>query len=353
MAIDVNARHVRAALTAVIVPADERIGALLGEFGAEGAVERIRAGEGPAYLATRLEDALYRSRYLLDDAARNGIRFIVPEDDEWPSALDDLDLCAPIGIWCRGHGNLAELSRQQVAVVGARAATAYGERVASEVASNAAASGVSVISGGAFGIDAAAHRGALAAGGPTVAVMAGGVDIPYPSAHTALLERVCESGAVISEAAPGTSVRKNFFLTRNRIIAALATDTVVVEAALRSGALNTSTWANALGRRVWGVPGPINSAASAGVNRAIADGTMHVMPDVRTVVGAIAPCPSLGDTERAIALVVGSGASTVDMICEWSGLPVTHVLPALTMLEMGGFVARDTEGWRAVRSVGT
>ena len=168
-------------------------------------------------------------------------------------------------------------TKTAVAIVGARAATSYGERIAAEISSTLGEWGIPSISGGAFGIDAAAHRGSLAAGGVTIAVLACGIDIAYPAAHHGLFDRITESGLLISESPPGGLPLKNKFLTRNRIIAALSKEVVVVEAALRSGSLSTANWANALGRKVWGVPGPITSPTSAGVHQGIRNKSMEIM----------------------------------------------------------------------------
>ncbi|WP_062522906.1 DNA-processing protein DprA [Demequina silvatica] len=201
-------------------------------------------------------------------AARTGARILTAEDPGWPAAMDDLAGDAPHALWVRGEADLDAAWRRSVAVVGARAATAYGEHVAAEIAAVAADRGVTVISGGAYGIDVAAHRGALAAGGTTLAVLAGGVDRLYPAGNAALLERVIATGAVISEQPPGFAPHRQRFLSRNRLIAA-ARATIVVEAAHRSGALSTARHAGAMVRTVGAVPGPVTSASSAGCLRLI------------------------------------------------------------------------------------
>ena len=213
----------------------------------------------------------------LERAGGLGIRFVVPGDDEWPVALDDLARAphlherggVPLGLWCRGPLRLAEVVEQAVAVVGSRSATSYGGSVAGEIAGALARESWTVVSGAAFGIDQAAHRGALASRGPTVAVLACGADRAYPSAHRSLIDYIADVGLVVSEAAPGCAPTRIRFLARNRVIAALARGTVVVEAAVRSGALNTASWAAGLGRAVMGVPGPVTSAPSAGVHQLI------------------------------------------------------------------------------------
>ncbi|ONH36562.1 DNA-processing protein DprA [Protofrankia sp. BMG5.30] len=205
-----------------------------------------------------------------------GGRFICPGDPEWPSALTALGRLSegpepeagePFGLWARGDGDLGRLCERAVAVVGSRAATAYGTTIAVDLAAGLADRGWTIVSGAAFGIDAAAHHGALAAAGPTIAVLAGGVDIAYPRAHTELLARIRDNGLVVSEAAPGSPPYRGRFLTRNRIIAGLTRGTVLVEAGHRSGALNTVRHARRLGRVVMAVPGPVTSAASVGCHR--------------------------------------------------------------------------------------
>lgn len=213
-------------------------------------------------------------------AAQIGARPICPGDAEWPAGLDRLDQIdpeastdagAPLVLWARGEADLAGLSARAVAVVGCRAATEYGLHQAQELGYGLAERGWTVVSGAAFGIDAAAHRGALAAEGPTIAVLAGGVDVPYPAAHADLLDEIAAGGLVLSEAPPGSPPYRRRFLTRNRIIAALGVGTVLVEAGLRSGALNTVRHARRLGRTVMAVPGPVTSAMSAGCHRLLRD----------------------------------------------------------------------------------
>ncbi|CAB4339652.1 MAG: DNA-protecting protein DprA [Actinobacteria bacterium] len=279
-----TAKEIRAAISLCAVPGSERIGRSLAEFGEEHTLDLLMRGIGPKKVINDIRQATLRVQQVLDSPH---YRFITPQDLEWPALLRDLDCDQPVGLWCRGQGNLADLSVKQIAIVGARAATSYGERMASAIASNCVQWAGSVISGGAFGIDAAAHRGALSSDGATVAVLASGVDVAYPSAHTGLFDRIVESGLVISEAPPGTKAAKHAFLIRNRLIAALSQATVVVEAALRSGSLSTANWANALGRPVWGVPGPLTSASSAGVHAGIRDGTMCIVADENDVLDSI------------------------------------------------------------------
>jgi DNA processing protein len=209
----------------------------------------------------------------LEAAARVGARVLVPEDPDWPVGLSDLGPRAPLALWARTATPLGPLIRRSVALVGARAATAYGQHVAGDLAGGVTAGGATVVSGGAFGVDLAAHRGALVAGGPTVALLAGGVDRPSPEANRHVLERlVDEGGALLAESPPGTPPTRSRFLQRNRLIAAVTRATVVVEAAWRSGALSTASHAAELLRPVGAVPGPVTSMASAGCHRLLRDG---------------------------------------------------------------------------------
>ena len=353
-----NDRDARGVLTIASEPGDERVGALVVQHGAVEALARIAHGELRGAISDRVtravsNDDLSLAFSRLGDCAG---RFITPEDASWPVQLDDLDLSAPLGLWCRGSGDVHNLATHSIAVVGARAATAYGERVASEVGSLAAESCVAVVSGAAYGIDAAAHRGVLASSGQTIAVLACGVDVAYPSAHQGLLERIAENGLIISEAPPGTKPHKRRFLVRNRIIAALSSSTLVVEAALRSGSLSTANWANALGRPVWGVPGPLSSATSAGVHLGIAQGEMNIVADLPKVLATVKPefagvTQQLSAEELTIVQILAGGTQSthevIHQIQRSSGLPVSasSVLGTLTLLELQGYIAQTTAGW--------
>ncbi|WP_185975676.1 DNA-processing protein DprA [Tessaracoccus rhinocerotis] len=224
-----------------------------------------------------------------------GARFLVPGDDEWPAGLADLGVATatgdgggPLGLWVRGTLDLGEAG-SGVSLVGARAATGYGLHVATEWAADLALADRLVISGLAFGVDAAAHRGALQARRPTLAVMASGVDVPYPVANTTLMNAIVDKGAVVSEVPPGTHPVKASFLARNRLIAALGAGVVIVEAAARSGAKNTVSWANDLGRVVMAVPGPVTSSMSATPNRLIRDTAAVLVSSPAEVLALLGP----------------------------------------------------------------
>jgi DNA processing protein len=279
--------YARAALTYLAEPADRWLNGLISAHGAARTLDAIRSGRLPdpsgdfpipPFTLRTLQRSLERWRVRLDELPTpdavaafraSGIRLICPGDPEWPEQLADLGLDQPYALWLRGTADLRFNCLRSVAVVGSRAATAYGCYVAAEFAASVAARGWAVVSGGAFGVDASAHRGALGADGVTVAVLACGVDVPYPVGHTELFEAVAAQGVIVSEWPPGRTVSRLRFLVRNRVIAALATGTLVVEAGERSGAVNTARHARDLGRRLMAVPGPVTSDQSAGCHRII------------------------------------------------------------------------------------
>jgi DNA processing protein len=207
---------------------------------------------------------------VLRATARFGVQLVTPESDFWPKGMNDLGNAAPFALWVRGNAELLA-SADQIAIVGARAATGYGEHVTMELAAGLSDRGRTIVSGAAYGIDGMAHRATLASHGNTIAYLAGGVDRYYPSGHDALLTRIAEEGAVVSELPVCSPPTKWRLLSRNRLIAASTHATVVVEAGWRSGSLNTAGHAHQLGRPVGAVPGPVTSAASAGCHRIIRD----------------------------------------------------------------------------------
>ena len=309
-------RLARVALNALAEPGDPRLARLAAAMGALEVHDRLLHDVDLAGLrsetAARLAD-LHPER-ILESAERQGIRFVVPGDAEWPEPLADLDHVEPLnrlagtalGLWVKGPADLARACAASVAVVGSRSATTYGAQVGGRPRRACAASpGLAVVSGAAFGIDQAAHRGALGGGGSTIAVLACGVDRAYPSAHRSLLEHIAADGAVVSELRPGCSPTRVRFLSRNRLIAALTRGTVVVEAAVRSGALNTASWAQRLNRVLMGVPGPVTSAPSEGVHELVRSGAAvlvtrgeHVLEAV-SVAGSQPRRDAPGSRERA------------------------------------------------------
>lgn len=350
--------------------------ALVESAGPVEAAERIRRAEVSPELA-RLTEA----RRELDCAAqdlehldRRGGRLITPDDDEWPwlsfaafgaaPVRDKPQGRPPLALWAIGPHCIDEIAERSAAIVGTRASSAYGEHVAAELAAGLVERDVAVISGGAYGIDGAAHRATLAAEGITVAVLAGGVDVLYPAGHSALLHRVTQEGLLISEYPPGVRPARHRFLTRNRLVAALSSATVVVEAGLRSGAASTAAWARALGRMVCAVPGPVTSMASAGCHQLIRSGAELVTrsDEIVELVGRAGefadeqprrsdPLDGLSETElKVFEALPGRGARTPDQIAVSAGLPIAGVLGPLAMLEIAGLIERQEGRWRLARS---
>ncbi|PJI94429.1 DNA-processing protein DprA [Luteimicrobium subarcticum] len=298
----------------------------------------------------------------LEATRRLGARFVVPADADWPGGLDDLGDATPRGLWLRGDPAAVHGLSRSVALVGARACTDYGSHVAADLAHGAASQGVVVVSGGAYGIDAAAHRGALAAGAPTVAFLAGGVDRLYPAGNADLLRAVLTDGLVIGELPPGGVPTRVRFLQRNRLIAAASSGTVVVEAAWRSGALSTAAHAQSLLRPVGAVPGPVTSMASGGCHRLLRDGGAVCVTDADEVVelvgrvgGDLAPWPAGAARETDALDAVGRRlfdalplrrAATVTVVARDAGLALDETLGGLGLLEVAGFAERSGDGWR-------
>ena len=273
----------RLALSAAFEPGNEPLGQSIAEHGVNEVVARLTAtarslpGSDRGVARWNSRDWLALARAEVKAATSTGTRFIWPGQPEWPTQLADLEERQPLILRVRGAGDLRRIAIRSVAIVGARAATRYGVWVAHEFSAALAAQGWNVVSGGAFGIDAAAHNGALVGGARTILVSAAGADISAPAAHDQLFQRCVESGVVVSEVPLGLHATRSRFLIRNRLIAALAPTTVVVEAAQRSGALATAREADALGRELAAVPGPITSAMSAGCHDLIKSGQARLL----------------------------------------------------------------------------
>lgn len=356
MASQLTDRQARLIISVAGEPGDERVGQSVAEFGAADAVERWESGYGADAMCKSIERVMNSA--LIEQAIKslNSVRgrFITPGDDEWPVSLDDLDTAAPVGLWCTGGGSLAEISNKALAVVGARSATAYGQRIAYELGVQGANENVGIISGAAYGIDAAAHRGSLAGQGNTIAVLACGVDVAYPASHRGLLSAITDKGVVVSEAPPGAKPHKHRFLIRNRLIAALSQSTVVVEAALRSGSLSTSNWAHVLNRQIWGIPGPITSATSAGVHAAIRDNMMKIATSTDEIFQEF-KSPTLpvqlGLLDGAIVgLISQSPRSTHELAMHFGSEVDFHDLQAtLMLLEVRKVISLSNQGWKLVK----
>jgi DNA processing protein len=365
-------RRAWAYLSRVAEPPRRDLAALAARVGPVEAAERVRRGAVPAALARHTE-----ARRDIDCAAedlerleRLGGRLLTPDDQEWPTlaftAFNGVDLrrhpdgVAPMALWVLGGAPADEVAFRAAAVVGTRAATAYGEHVAADLSEGLCERGIAVVSGGAFGIDGAAHRAALAADGCTVAVLAGGPDVPYPAGHSALLHRIHTAGLLVSEYPPGIRPARHRFLVRNRLVAALSGATVVVEAGLRSGAANTAAWARALGRVVCAVPGPVTSSASAGCHALIRGGAELVTraDEIVEIVGRTGeladeqehPSSALDDLtdigKRVYEALPARGVRSADELSIEAGLPVAQLQGQLTLLELAGFAVRDDGRWR-------
>ena len=365
----------RVVLARVAEPGDGEMGRWLERVGAPRAVEALAGGRCPLRRAEA-----YLARFARADAdadltraAALGARAVVPGDPGWPTQLDDLGPTRPILLWTRGPVDLRLSALCSVAIVGSRAATRYGEDVAVDLAAGVASAGWTVVSGGAYGIDAAAHRGALAVDGITIAVLANGIDTVYPRGNDSLLSRVLDAGLLVTELGPGEHPTRSRFLERNRVIAALSRATVVVESARRSGALNTAARAGDLGRLVLAVPGPVTSATSAGSHALLRDQRAALVTGAPDVLELVAPLDAaadrrgsehdsaerletvreldrLGPDLKAVHASLGSRRPRdAEDIAIRAGVPAAAVLGLLGELGLRGLAVRVEGGWRVVR----
>lgn len=354
-------REALIALAHCVEPADHAVGRLVATIGACEVLRRIQSRTSGLRHEDGIRGRLSATDFVAAERRRRelGVRVITAADAEWPTQLDDLGPLAPFALWVLGPGDLRLALIRSVAMVGARACSAYGEEVARSWSAELADRGWSIVSGGAFGIDAAAHRGALAADGTTVCVLAGGVDMPYPRAHDALIARIGDDGLVLSETPLGESVRRQRFLTRNRLIAAATRATVVIEAAERSGTMATAHAASQMNRVVLAVPGSVFSPTSAGCHRMIRDGTALLVDSATEVLDLLAPGSSppspsavdprdlLADRERrALDALPTRGGLPIEEWAARAGLSATEMWAALGILEAGGWVRADPRGWR-------
>jgi DNA processing protein len=390
----------RAAWSGIAEPGDRLAGVVVQALGAAEALRAVLAAPAVDGLIARLnaagstevdgkqaEEALGRWRprlpmanavQVMRQAARVDARLLVPSDPRWPAGVDDLGEHAPLALWVRGNDAALDALPRSIALVGARAATGYGEHVTMEASAGLVDRGYAIVSGAAYGIDGMAHRAALASHGQTIAFLAGGVDRFYPSGHDALLTRIVEQGAVISELPCGQAPTKWRFLQRNRLIAAASRATVVLEAGWRSGSLNTAGHASTLGRPLGAVPGPVTSAASAGCHRLIRDYTALCVtnPDEMAELAPLEEAPTLFDAGFGVGMPSagmpsagspGAGAHGGDErspeltrlfdaisvrspravadIAARSGLSPDAVRALLGALELEGRVAERERGW--------
>jgi DNA processing protein len=371
-------RRARAALSFVAEPGEPALGALLKSCRPAEILDAVLSGRDPRTALPAagrgvpgLPRAVGRWRARagrmppparLEAWERAGMRLACPGDPEWPTQLDGLGDARPLVLWLQGSADLRFACLRSVSVVGARAATGYGEHVATELAATLAERGWCVISGGAYGIDSCAHRGALGAGGITVAVLASGLGYGYPQGHRELFASIAGNGVVVSEWPPDRAPTRPGFLVRNRVIAALSCGTVVVEAALRSGALSTARHARDLCRPLMAVPGPVTSAQSAGCHEIIREwgavcvtGAQDVIENVSPSgdglgpprCGPAAPRDSLDPVTRAVLEAVPSrGGSGPAAIAVTAGADLNTAIRCLGALAAAGFVERCARGWR-------
>ncbi len=393
-------------LSRVAEPASVPLWSFVAEQGYLAAAAAIRAGRVPDEVAACTEARRQSADPYadLEAADRNDIRLLTPDDEQWPhfafAALHAAagrrlaqwragyrsrpsrgELIPPLALWVRGAAALGTVGVNSVAMVGSRAATAYGEHIASEFAYGLARREVVLVSGGAYGIDAAAHRGALAADGVSILVSAGGLDRPYPSGNRGLYDRTAERGLLISERPPGSAPHRQRFLSRNRLIAALGAVTLVVEAGQRSGALNSAGYARDLGRPVLAVPGPVTSALSMGCHRLIqrdeqpaqlVTSVSEVLafcgaPSSTTEPAAARLADNLGPGQHPIATLAGydsldvvarsvldgfpaRSAVTESDLARLSGQPIQAVIAALSVLRSLRLITASREGYRLART---
>lgn len=413
---DEDSGDVRVAVAALLrigEPGDELLSGLVDEVGPIAVLELIRAVAGGTTSAAeateslapivtavagggRLGEAFDRWAVRGEEAQglrdleavhRLGGRLVIPSDHEWPTALNDLGPAAPLGLWIRGEATLNAALQRAVAIVGARAASNYGTKCASDLAWDLAARGLTIVSGGAFGIDAAAHRATIAREGTTIAFMAGGVDRFYPAANTELFHQILERGAIVSETAPGMTPMRHRFLLRNRLIAASSQVTVIVEAGWRSGALNTARHALELSREVAAFPGSVYSASSTGTHRLIRDHEAELVTSCADVIdltnsaeptlfddpssssddpriptgdstipsgsrksSPADPTDDLAEREKiCVNVLSATKALDVGTVAARAGLTVPNTLSALAVLELAGLSARRDSGWVKLR----
>ncbi|MGV8895865.1 MAG: DNA-processing protein DprA [Rhodoglobus sp.] len=378
---DIEERFARAAWSGITEPGDSIAGEMIAVLGAPAALtaiidhwpvetihDRLRStnisGEDIATALDRWTPRLVSGPTLiaLRQAARFGARLRVPADESWPTGLADLGPSGPLALWTRGTEEAFASLGRSIALVGARAATGYGEHVTMEASAGLVDRGYAIVSGAAYGIDGMAHRAALASHGHTVAFLAGGVDRFYPSGHDALLGRIVEHGMAISELPCGSQPTRWRFLQRNRLIAAASLATVVIEAGWRSGSLNTANHALSMSRPVGAVPGPVTSAASAGCHKLIREGQVMCVTNADEM-AELAPLDDRVEPAGQVSLPESPSASSnptgtrvtdamsvrspreVSDIAARSGLAIADVRAELGRMQLDGAARESERGW--------
>ena len=350
---------------ALVEPGDRVSGMLRNELGNVRALQKVlrgdarpEAGVSSSDLASAYERWLPRysnelPNQVLSRAIKSGLQLLLPTDELWPHALSSLGPHAPLVLWFQGSANNFTKLNRAVAVVGSRTCTNYGQRVTADVVSQLVSDKAAVVSGGALGVDAVAHRVTLGREGLTVAVMAGSLDNLYPSGNWELFDEISHAGLLISEMAPGSNPTRWRFLQRNRLIAALTEALIVTEAGWRSGSINSASHAAELGRRVFAVPGPINVPSSAGCNRLIRDHKAEMLldpADLPSELGwrtAIAPSTgSLGSLELRALDALTTKEQSFENLIKASGLTGTELRIALGGLQIAELASRTSgNGW--------
>lgn len=352
--------------TALVEPGDGVAGALLSALGPADALDALRRNAPPSpdpavrrafeRWSPRVDEVAFARAFR--NAAHLGARLLVPGDVDWPAGLADLGVHAPLALWALAPAGPLPASARSVAMVGSRSSTAYGDRVTRDAVCGLADRGFAIVSGGAIGIDGAAHTAALGSGGLTVAVLAGGLDRLYPAQHTDLLHRIAREGVLLTEMPCGARPMAARFLLRNRLIAAMARATVVVEAGARSGATNTAGHAAELGRPLGAVPGSVYSATSAGTHTLVRDyGAVLVRdaadmaelaqdPAAAVQLDGFAALEAPQDPgERRVLAVLSKRPRTVLDLAARAGLSARDTAAALGMLGLVGSAAEGRGGW--------
>jgi DNA processing protein len=322
----------------------------LAAYAAESGTHVVRRPTGGRFesFVRRFDQRAYRAAL-----SERGVRFVARSDPLFPPLLRSIH-DPPPGLFLRGGADVELLARPAVAIVGARACSPYGAQVARSLGRELAGAGLVVVSGLARGVDGEAHRGALEAGGLTVAVLGCGVDRDYPASHRDLAAQICERGLVVAEYAPGVEPAPWRFPARNRIIAGLCAATVAVEARAASGALITADFALEEGREVFAVPGEITAALSAGTNALLRLGAtpLTAAADVLESYGIVPEAVGGAEVEGDAATVLAcirDAPSSADELVRGTGLPASAVAVALSELELGGHVVEAAGRYRAVR----
>lgn len=297
-------RSARMVLAIIAEPNSSPTGRLLATLGGVNTVKLIES-ENSIPGMDQVDGAVWRdrarNRITLDRIAEimaqsDHFDFVTPDDQGWPIQLNDLGDRAPYGLWARGDSGLLEVGAHRlVTISGARAVTEYGQHVTEELASDLAHENVTIVAGGADGIEGAAHSSALSHGGSTIVVLASGIDRPYPSGHADLFDRIGQSGLIVSETPPGSAPTRQRFIERSRLLAAFSAATVIVEAGTRSGSMHVAAEAESLGRQLGAVPGPITSAASYGTNLLLQQGRANVITNATDIADMIAHDESAHD----------------------------------------------------------